>query len=270
MLRSSSFSMALPQRSCRLCKSQRAARVRRLVAILFGLHVSVLAAVAAADGTVVTYSTPDGFRVLADYYRPETASDRAVVILPDPKEGREPWGPIADSLRARGYHVLVPDLRGAGESQFQRGIRHDRHHFSEGELAAASIDGQSAVRYLRNLPGSTVRRVAMIGSGEGAPSVLAVPSRGLDGFARILVSPLPAVVARPIPPDPNGSPSLLIIVGGDDVLGIEAAAGLIPNDSTKECWLLDGPGRGSDLLRARIDLFPALLARIDRSLGLAP
>ncbi len=120
---------------------------------------------AGATPETVHYGTSDGFAVTADYYAPARPSARAVLILPGAKEGRSAWQGIADSLTAFGLHVLVPDLRGTGESALQRGIRRDRARFTNGELQAARLDAEAGLRYLRELPATTIHEAALVSPG---------------------------------------------------------------------------------------------------------
>jgi hypothetical protein len=216
----------------------------------------------------VAYATSDAFRILASYYRPLARSATAIVILPDPKEGRAAWGAIADSLRAGGFHVLVPDLRGTAQSVMQRGVRRDRARFTRSEAANAGLDAEAALRYLGGLPDTGIRAFALIASGN---AVMAVPgARKASSWrsSRILLSPSPD----------EGSESwteamrsevgdLLVIVTSHDLNGIDVAATLIPEDGSKECWMIEGTDRGPGLLLARSDLVGPLARWIRASLS---
>lgn len=212
----------------------------------------------------VSYSTPDGFRVTADYYRPDMPSARAILLLPDPKEGRGAWGAVADSLARLGYHVLVPDLRGTGESLLQNGIRRDRSRFSVSEGQAAGLDAEAALRYLRDLRATSIRAVALVGSGAGSEAVVRASRMWIDRTARVALSPVPG---GPEIGSVEWDDPFLLIVGNKDVLGIEVSASVDWSRSGTECWLIDGIGRGVDLMRIRPDLVAALATWVDRTLG---
>ncbi len=214
----------------------------------------------------VAYDTPDGFRVLADYYRPDTASSGAVLILPDPSEGKGAWSAVADSVRAAGYHVLVPDLRGTGGSVNQRGVRRDRARFTRTEMANGKLDARAGMDYLRNLPTTAIRDVVLVGSGKGAASLPGSRGDGFESVSYVLISPFPdqegagwTKKAREI------SGMMLIVVANDDLLGIDAAAAVAPDDPSRECWLIQGSGRGAELLGSRKDLIHVLIGWIRNS-----
>lgn len=225
---------------------------------------------AAAASVPVSYVSSDGFRIFAHYYRPDSASARAVVLLPDPAEGKGPWAAAAESLCARGFHVLVPDLRGTGESSSQRGLRRDRRSFSRAERHDG-IDARAALRYLRDLPATTIRAVALVGSGEAA--LLALEARGTE-LARVsctLVSPR-NLAAESWEPAPDVA--TMVLVAKDDVLGLEATLRLSRSESGVQTWLMDAAQHGVELLQARPDLLGPWSRWIDWSLegggGLSP
>lgn len=228
----------------------------------------VIAGVVAPGDTVgrsdLNYFSLDGFRIYASYYRPPVASDRAAIIFPDPKEGRRDWDAIADTLRRHGIHVLVPELRGTGESIFQRGIRRDRARFSDTELTSTSPDAVPALRFIRQIPGATIRSIAMIGSGGGTPVALHPLPRGIYRGIRILISPRVARGERPDSVAARDPEPRLTIVSRDDVLGIEAAAIWIGEDPLRPCWIVDAPGQGSGLMRTRLDLLEHLVRWMER------
>jgi pimeloyl-ACP methyl ester carboxylesterase len=239
----------------------------RILAALSMMGLLALPGVAAASWKDVAYASPDAFRILASYYRPDSASTGGVVILPDPKEGRGAWVAVAESLRTAGFHVLVPDLRGTGQSFSQRGVRRDRARFTRGETAAAGLDAEAAMRYLRDLPDTGIRAVVLIGSGKGASSVFGGRKIAFERFGRILVSPGAAEEgedwAGAIAEQPG---ELLVIVTNHDLTGVDVAASLIPKDGSKECWMVEGSERGPDLFRSRSDLLAPLVQWIRGSL----
>jgi dienelactone hydrolase len=217
------------------------------------LALALLCGSASAESVPVSYASPDGFRIFAHYYRPDSASARAVVLLPDPAEGKERWTAVADSLRARGFHVLVPDLRGTGESATQRGLRRDRATFSRRERHDG-IDARAALQYLRDLPATTIRAAAIVGSGEAAACALEARRADLPRVSCALVSPrtIEDGGVEPVPEIPT-----MVMIGRDDVLGLEAALRLTRVESTVETWLVDAAQAGSELLQSRLDLVDA-------------
>ncbi len=261
----SSLSMRTSGNGCAFIERTDGLGHRQRTLILAAATVGyLLVGPAGAAPQTVHYGTSDGFAVTADYFAPALPSARAVLILPDTKEGRSAWLGIADSLVAAGLHVLVPDLRGTGGSALQRGIRRDRARFTNGELQAARLDAEAGLRYLRELPATTIHEAALVCSGDADVSSFRARPGIMDRIARVIVSPawtqesgLRAAQAG----------SVLVVVGTGDIIGIEASARLAAEDPTRECWLIDGAGRGAELLRTRPDLIPLLADWIGRTIG---
>jgi pimeloyl-ACP methyl ester carboxylesterase len=218
----------------------------------------------AAGPETVHYTSSDGFSITADYYRPSKPSALGVLVLPGAKEGRQAWQAAADSLARRGLHVLVPDLRGTGESAIQRGLRRERARFVSGEVQAARLDAEAGLRYLRELPATTIHAAALVSSGDADLSSYGARHGIMDRIARVVISPISL--------DDRGEGTrnedpLLVIVGTEDIVGIEASARLAAEDPKRECWLVDGAGRGVELLQIRLDLIPDLTGWIEGRIG---
>ncbi|MFB3910300.1 MAG: hypothetical protein ACE15D_18075 [Candidatus Eisenbacteria bacterium] len=231
--------------------------------LAFVLTLAIPARARPAEPETVAYTTADGFRVVARYYRPAAPASFAAVILPDPAEGKEAWSFLADTLLALGYHVLVPDLRGTGESALRRGVRRDRSRFTAAEIADAGLDAAAALHYFRDLPATSIRGVAWIGSGAGNAALLHADLGGPERAVRILVSP--RIEDTEVSPLRSEGP-LLVVVENDDLPGIEASASLVPGHTDRRCWLIEGVGRGAELLRSRGDWISTLTSWIERSL----
>ncbi len=86
----------------------------------------------------------------------------------------------------------------------------------------------------------------------------------MDRVVRVIVSPA-STEESGLKAAPVGS--ILVVVGTGDIIGIEASAQLAGEDPKRECWLIEGTGRGADLLRARPDLVPLLADWIGRTIG---
>ena len=230
----------------------------RLAALAFCLSLAASPA-AAVEGEEVGYETPDGFQISSLYFRPEGPPSGAILLAPDPDEGKDAWAAVADSLARSGWAVLVPDLRGTGGSQWQRGLQRNRAGFTARERAATGMDSHSALRYLRERIGRASDRLVWIASGaafEFGPEAMG----DLPGpSAAVLLSPRgetgsPAAVGggwlgvRPI----------LCVVGRDDLVGIETAALLVRERPATECWIVEARGRGAALFRSREDLIRSM------------
>lgn len=220
-----------------------------------------------AEPETVSYETTDGFRISAHYYQPDITSSRAVLIVPGANEGRDAWQTAADSLRSLGFHALVPDVRGTGESVTQHGFDRYQSSFTAREHSAAAMDGNAGLCYLRDLPGTTIREVALIGSGTGCFSVLGTDGEGFDRISIVLLSPRGEAGDWVDTRARGAELPALIVVGKDDLLGIEATTAALQVFPDSECWIVDGRGRGAELLRSRQDLISSLVDWFPHSTG---
>ena len=220
---------------------------------------------AGAKPEAVSYETSDGFRISAHYYRPDTTSSRAVLIVPGTEERKDVWQTAAESLRCKGFHTLVPDLRGTGESVTQHGFDRHQSSFTAREHSAAAVDGNAGLCYLRDLPGTTIREIALVGSGTGNFSVLGTDGDGFDRVSIVLLSPRGDAGDWVDTRARGAERPALIVVGKDDLLGIEATTAVLRVFPDSECWIVDGRGRGAELLRSRSDLIPSLISWLQHS-----
>lgn len=80
----------------------------------FTIMLSALATASQAEG--LTLTTKQGFELKADYYQPESAGPRAVILLHQCNLNRTMYDDIGKGLSLRGIHALSLDFRGFGES----------------------------------------------------------------------------------------------------------------------------------------------------------
>lgn len=261
----SSLSMSTPGSGLLAHKPTVARLGRQCAWIMLALMLAAISVDPSAAGPeTVHYLSPDGFSITADYYRSAGPSALGILVLPDALEGRRVWEIAADSLARRGFHVLVPDLRGTGESAMQRGLRRERARFVGGEVQAARLDAEAGLRYLRELPATTIHHAALVSSGDADDASYAARLGIMDRIARVVVSP--SSLGDGKEGSRNDAP-LLVLVGTEDIVGIEASSRLVAEDPERECWLVEGAGRGAELLRVRLDLIPDLANWIEGRIG---
>jgi pimeloyl-ACP methyl ester carboxylesterase len=147
-----------------------------------------LAALAEQTPAKVAFTADDGYWIYADYYsslqeyrsRPEEAAP-IIILLHDCGADRTSWLPLIEPLRHSGAAVLVPDLRGHGESAAgdtrDRAARADPALFRE-----MQSDLRGAYDWLANQHGLDRARFALIGAGTGAAVALryAATDRSVD------------------------------------------------------------------------------------------
>jgi len=69
-----------------------------------------------SQATELTLTTEQGFELKTDYYQPENAEERAVLLLHQCNFNRTMYDDIGRDLSLRGIHALSLDFRGFGES----------------------------------------------------------------------------------------------------------------------------------------------------------
>lgn len=159
---------------------------------------AVLAAAAVAQEepknapTDVTLTTSDKVQITATYYKPdEPGKDTSAVLLIHGLGGsRVDFHPLAVALQARGYAVLVPDLRGHGESKTVKGSTKtlDWEEMNRADFllmfaggTVGSGDIQTCKEYLRerhNAGELNIEKLALIGADFGG--VLALNWAAID------------------------------------------------------------------------------------------
>lgn len=105
---------------------------------------------------VVEIVGSDGHRLVADYYPASRAGTPAVMLLHQLYTDRGSWAAFAAQLQAEGYAVLVPDLRGYGQTGG------DIH------WQLAQDDTLVWLDWLRQQPNVNGGQIALMGSSMGA------------------------------------------------------------------------------------------------------
>jgi len=87
----------------------------RLKLLSFALFAAFTVTIT-SQATELTLTTEQGFELKADYYQPENAEERAVLLLHQCNFNRTMYDDIGQGLSLRGIHALSLDFRGFGES----------------------------------------------------------------------------------------------------------------------------------------------------------
>ncbi|MBU2664888.1 alpha/beta fold hydrolase [Actinoplanes bogorensis] len=156
------------------------------------------------DGMVRDHVVADG--VPLDIVRPPSA-DRTpgVVVVHGFAGSARLMAPFGDTLAARGYTVVLPDL--------------DGHGANTRSPVDLQRDLDVAVAHLRSLPSVDPARIALVGHSMGATAVTTYAAAHPDIAATVAIS-LPSAVASP---SPSSSP-LLALVGQFEFPGFHKAA----------------------------------------------
>lgn len=172
----------------------------------------------------VDLTTADGVTLAGTLYGD---SPIGVVLAPAYPGGQPGWSVFAASASAQGYHVLIFDLRGYGESEGERSSQ------------AAPDDLAAAVAFLRE---QGADRLVLIGAGLGGMAAIRVAAgdpqiaglavisspRSFEGF-EIADSDLSALTL----------PTLWLAARNDMTQDVEGMNALVPG-SDRELWIYEG------------------------------
>ena len=143
---------------------------------------------------VVTFNTPDGVTIVADYYPVKVSSGKktpiAILIHMYPAD-RSSWKPFVPNLREAGIAVLAYDIRGTGAStkpanlKLEEGYKsHDTAHFQQ-----AFMDVAGATAWLSKQKNINLNRLVCIGASIGCSITLDFTMRTDEPKAVVCLSP---------------------------------------------------------------------------------
>ena len=163
-------------------------------AILAASFLSASDGASMPEVSPVTYKTPDGVRIVADYYLPKTKAGRhapVVILLHQYPSTRSSWKPIVPRFHRAGYAVLAPDLRGHGESvkPKEMNLEKGRKDQSPEHYRAAYQDLLGAYEWLRNRKEVDRSRFALIGASIGSSVALDYAARDRSVDVVVCLSP---------------------------------------------------------------------------------
>ena len=117
----------------------------------------------------VTFKTSDGVEIVADYVKGRRDAP-AVLCLPMYRHTRESYLPLVVALREKGFHILVLDPRGHGESAPKLKKRVEAR---DPELFRAMyLDVEAGMRYLEGEQGCDRTRIGLVGASVGCSTAV--------------------------------------------------------------------------------------------------
>jgi len=168
----------------------------RIGSILLAVTASVPAEQSLPKPERVTYPSPDGVQIVADYYPPKTSEEHSapvVILLHQYPSTRGSWAPLVPPFHEAGYAVLAPDLRGHGESIEPKSmnLEEGRKGQSPKHYRAAYQDVLGAYDWLRGRKEADLSRFALIGSSIGSSIALDYAARDKSVDVVVCLSPGP-------------------------------------------------------------------------------
>ena len=195
---------------------------------------------------VVKLQTEDGVTLVGTYLPGTTG--KGVILLHMLGRDRASWGDFGDHLNYQGYHVLLLDLRGHGESTWRGREMLDWRQFSSEDFKKMVLDVEAAKTFLED---QGVEEIGIIGASIGANAALAYTTRNAIDWL-VLLSP--GLVYRGIEVE-NAAKQytnpVLIVVARDDKYSADSSNRLIAMfRGEKKLKIVDGSYHGTDLLRS--------------------
>jgi hypothetical protein len=203
--------------------------------------------------TRVAFPAADGYWIHADFYassqeyRNGTETDAPIIVLVhDCGADRSAWLPLIEPLRRSGAAILVPDLRGHGQSATadtrERAARADPTLFRE-----MQADLRGAYDWLASQHGLDRARFALIGAGTGASVALRYAAKDCSVDVVVCLSPpwdQPGLNPAGEIGQVRGR-SILLVGGAAEEEICKALAGRTQGAEVRAC---SAPGRGCELL----------------------
>jgi pimeloyl-ACP methyl ester carboxylesterase len=140
----------------------------------------------------VEFGTPDGVRIVSDYYPAKVSrSAPAIILLHMYGENRSSWVPLIEPLHEAGFAILAMDLRGHGESieptsenlaeqVARRDAKLFRHMYE---------DVMGAYTWLWKQSGIDMSRIGLVGASVGCS--VSIDYAGRDQSVDVLVCMTP-------------------------------------------------------------------------------
>lgn len=148
----------------------------------------------AAAGEKVSFTTPDGVKIVGDFYKPASRKKLTLILLHGLGSVRQEWSPFDKLLASKGYGVFVYDARGHSESNMKvTGENIDfKSFYGQGlnsEWGKMINDVGAAIKYLKTKYNIDPRNIAVGGASIGANVAFRYASAHAEAPCAILLSP---------------------------------------------------------------------------------
>jgi len=141
----------------------------------------------------IVFITTDQVGIVGDWYQPDDANGKAVVLLHMMNRDRQSWVKFAQFLSSAGYGVLAIDLRGHGESISQKvageNITLDYRMFTDAEHQSSIADVLAALNFVADEKSIARENIMLVGASIGANLALQTLQSDPQITAAVLLSP---------------------------------------------------------------------------------
>ncbi|HEV8289868.1 MAG TPA: alpha/beta fold hydrolase [Candidatus Norongarragalinales archaeon] len=135
----------------------------------------------------VSFETSDGWKIVADLYKPAHSNGRTLIALHMMPALRDSYRELAEELVKKGWTVLSIDSRGHGESVMHNGKAEHFRDFSSTQQQSKIHDIEAARAFLEKT-GVSTNRLSLIGASIGANLALIYAANN-DVKSVVLLSP---------------------------------------------------------------------------------
>ncbi len=187
------------------------------------------------SGTVTTF---DGQTIAYQIYPGKTGST-PVILLHMFRRSRADWDGFARWLQKNGYTVVVPDLRGHGQSSG------NWEKFTDDDFNKMTYDVAALKSMLEN-QGADVKKLAIIGASIGANTAFNYAASDKDVATVILLSPGLDFHGISTANTKFGKP-FLIVASNDDQYSAQSGQQIANNNAYSKLVLFEDAGHGTNM-----------------------
>ncbi len=243
------------------------------VALFYGINLYNTGIGEPANEVVIekiSITTTDGVGIVGDWYVPDYPNGSAVILLHMMNRDRASWKKFAGLLAYEGYGVLAIDMRGHGESVFQKNNDTKRvldyREFSDEEHQSSMLDIEASVGFVDGQKNIPENRISLVGASIGANLALRFVGESKHVNRAVLLSPgleYRGIRTPKLIKDLSEGKSIYMIAGSFDTYSSQSVRELSKQESAAsiKTEILPNPkaGHGTDMLEIEAGLSEKIL-----------
>jgi pimeloyl-ACP methyl ester carboxylesterase len=229
---------------------------------------------------VIKLTTSDGVRLIADHYLTDSPNGYTLLLLHMMPADRRSWANFASQANLAGFHCLVPDLRGHGQSLEQKlETRNskletktlDFHSFSDAQHRTSYQDLQACIDFLQtqDVP---LQKTVLIGASIGANLALWYAHDHPEIPASVLISPgldYRGILSEKLAQTLSPSQATLLITGQQDKYPAQTVKRLqAALNGEKQVIILPDAAHGTHLFQTHPKLISRTLSWLSQVLAI--